>query len=88
MAYLLLYVDDIVLTASSESLLRRFIGLLSKEFAMTNLGQLHHFLGIQVQHQNGGLFLSQAQYINDILTRANMQNCKPSTTPADMGLQA
>jgi len=44
-AYLLLYVDDIVLTASSESLLRRIITSLQQEFAMKDLGALHHFLG-------------------------------------------
>ncbi|GKC40774.1 ribonuclease H-like domain-containing protein [Tanacetum coccineum] len=37
-AYLLLYVDDIVLTASSESLLQQIIRLLHQEFAMTDLG--------------------------------------------------
>nr|GEW58705.1 vegetative cell wall protein gp1-like [Tanacetum cinerariifolium] len=35
--YLLLYVDDIILTASSTSLLQRIISLLHAEFAMTDL---------------------------------------------------
>ena len=47
-AYLLLYVDDIVLTASSTSLLHDIIGRLHTEFAMTYLGALHHFLGYQL----------------------------------------
>ena len=42
-AYLLLYVDDIVLTASSQQLLQRIISSLQQEFAMKDLGQLHHF---------------------------------------------
>ncbi|GJW70603.1 ribonuclease H-like domain-containing protein [Tanacetum coccineum] len=45
-AYLLLYVDDIILTASSKSLLQQIIGSLHKEFAMTDLGSLNYFLGI------------------------------------------
>ncbi|GJS41949.1 ribonuclease H-like domain-containing protein [Tanacetum coccineum] len=44
-AYLLLYVDDIILTASSTSLLQRIISLLHAEFAMTDLGPLNYFLG-------------------------------------------
>jgi len=44
-AYLLLYVDDIVLTASSTDLLLSIIGRLHAEFAMTDLGDLHHFRG-------------------------------------------
>ncbi|GJW11697.1 ribonuclease H-like domain-containing protein [Tanacetum coccineum] len=39
-AYLLLYVDDIVLTASSESLLQQIIRSLHQEFAMTDLVEI------------------------------------------------
>lgn len=45
-AYLLLYVDDIVLTAFSMTLLQSIIAQLSREFAMTKLGALNYFLGI------------------------------------------
>ena len=47
--YLLLYVDDIVLTASSTVLLHRTITALRQEFSMKDLGDLHHFRGMQVQ---------------------------------------
>jgi hypothetical protein len=47
--YLLLYVDDIVLTASSTKLLQQNISALEREFSMKDLRQLHHFLGISVQ---------------------------------------
>jgi hypothetical protein len=57
--YLLLYVDDIVLTASSEPLLRRIIAALQQEFAMKDLGVLHHFLGVTVEHRPAGLLLHQ-----------------------------
>jgi len=58
-AYLLLYVDNIVLTASSTALLQQIIGRLHSEFAMTDLGTLHHFLCISVTRSADGLFLSQ-----------------------------
>jgi hypothetical protein len=58
-AYLLLYVDDIILTASSTALLQHIMTKLSSEFAMTDLGDLHHFLGIVVTRSTDGLFLSQ-----------------------------
>ncbi|GKA60475.1 ribonuclease H-like domain-containing protein [Tanacetum coccineum] len=57
-AYLLLYVDDIVLTASSETLLRQIITSLHQEFSMTDLGSLNYFLGISVSKDSLGLFLS------------------------------
>jgi len=82
-AYLLLYVDDIVLTASSPGLLRRIISALQQEFSMKDLGKLHHFLGMHVQQCGDGLFLSQRQYMQDILDRAGMAECKPCSTPVD-----
>jgi hypothetical protein len=57
MVYLLIYVDDIILTASSSELLRRTITALQREFAVKDLGPLHHFLGITVEHRPDGLFL-------------------------------
>jgi len=81
-AYLLLYVDDIVLTDSSPALLRRIILALQQEFAMKDLGELHHFLGMQVQCCGDGL-LSQRQYMLDILDRAGMTDCKPCSTPVE-----
>lgn len=81
-AYLLLYVDDIVLTTSSPRLLQSIIGQL--EFSMKDLGPLHHFLGMHVQHASSGLFLSQKHYILEILDRAGMADYKPCTTPVDI----
>jgi hypothetical protein len=82
-AYLLLYVDDIILTASTSALLAQIITLLNQEFAMSDLGALHHFLGVNVLRTDRGLFLSQQQYALELLDRANMKNCNPISTPID-----
>ncbi|GJX60940.1 ribonuclease H-like domain-containing protein [Tanacetum coccineum] len=74
-AYLLLYVDAIVLTASFEGLLQRIIRSLHQEFAMTDLGPLNYFLGISVTRDSLGLFLSQKKYAVEILEKAHMVNC-------------
>jgi len=80
--YLLLYVDDIVLTASSSALLQQTIQALQQEFSMKDLGELH-FLGMHVRRHGTGLLLSQRQYMLDILERAGMTECKPCSTPVD-----
>nr|XP_040246023.1 uncharacterized mitochondrial protein AtMg00810-like [Aegilops tauschii subsp. strangulata] len=82
-AYLLLYVDDIVLTASTPALLHRLQQLLFAEFSMKDLGPLHYFLGIAVTRTADGFFLSQRKYAEELLERANMTNCKPASTPVD-----
>ncbi|GJW33715.1 ribonuclease H-like domain-containing protein [Tanacetum coccineum] len=61
-AFLLLYVDDIVLTASSDRLLQQIIASLHREFSMTDLGALNYFLGISVTRDSSGMFLSQRKY--------------------------
>lgn len=82
-AFLLLYIDDIILTASSTPLLNTIISALRKEFSMTDLGVLHYFLGISVRKTSQGLHLSQEKYVYDILQRANMANCNSARTPVD-----
>jgi hypothetical protein len=57
-AYLLLNVDDIILTTSSSALLQHIMAKLHSEFAMTDLGDLHHFLGIVVTCSTDDMFLS------------------------------
>jgi hypothetical protein len=61
-AYILLFVDDIILVTSSVSLETKIMSHLSTEFAMKDLGPLTYFLGVSVKHSKEGLFLSQARY--------------------------
>eukprot|EP00253_Pinus_taeda_P024898 PITA_24898 len=57
------------------------------EFEMTNMGFLRYFLGIEVDQNENGIFISQARYINEVLGRFNMQECKAAITPTVMGLK-
>ncbi|GJY63626.1 ribonuclease H-like domain-containing protein [Tanacetum coccineum] len=51
-AYLLIYMDDIILTAPSLTLLQHIIASLHKEFDMTDLGALNYFLGISADRSS------------------------------------
>nr|GEZ08154.1 ribonuclease H-like domain-containing protein [Tanacetum cinerariifolium] len=82
-AYILLNVDDIVLTASSVHLLHQLIQSLHQEFSMTGLGSLNYFSGISVTRDSTGMFLSQRKYATEILERARMVGCNSSRTPID-----
>ncbi|KAK4341154.1 hypothetical protein RND71_039655 [Anisodus tanguticus] len=83
MAYILLYVDDIILTASSNNLRKSIMSLLSSEFSMKDLGPLSYFLGIVVTRHACGIFLSQRKHATEIIEWAFMSSCKSSLTPAD-----
>ncbi|GKC90604.1 ribonuclease H-like domain-containing protein, partial [Tanacetum coccineum] len=82
-AYLLIYVYDIVLTASSTNLLQRIISSLHKEFDMTDLWALNYFLGISVTRDSTCMFLSQKKYALEILDMVHMAKCNPTRTPVD-----
>ncbi|XP_066323653.1 uncharacterized mitochondrial protein AtMg00810-like [Miscanthus floridulus] len=47
------------------------------------MGPLHHFLDVTIERRDDSLFLSQRQYILDILDRAGMRDYKPCSTPMD-----
>nr|GEY74391.1 ribonuclease H-like domain-containing protein [Tanacetum cinerariifolium] len=81
--FLLLYVDDIVLTASPDCLLQQIIASLHRQFSMTDLSALNYFLGISVMRDSSGMFLSHRKYAMEILERAHMVGCNPSRTPVD-----
>ncbi|KAL8170291.1 hypothetical protein V2J09_022095, partial [Rumex salicifolius] len=80
-AYLLVYVDDIILTTLTAEFMKKIISALSRKFAMSDLGPLHYFLGISVKPQAKGIHLSQTQYAIKLLERANMSSCNPCKTP-------
>uniref|UniRef100_A0A2N9HE34 Integrase catalytic domain-containing protein n=1 Tax=Fagus sylvatica TaxID=28930 RepID=A0A2N9HE34_FAGSY len=81
-AYLLLYVDDIVLTSNTPAYLDHLITQLSTVFDLKDLGSLHYFLGLQVTRDSSGLYLNQAKYANDLLKKHNMLDSKPAKSPS------
>src|ERR1044072_5404797 len=80
--YVLVYVDDIILTGSSSVLIQKFITQLDLQFSLKQLGTLSYFLGIEVNSTSqGGLLLTQQKYIRDLLNKVKMLDCKPISTP-------
>jgi hypothetical protein len=80
-AYLLLYVDDIVLTSNTLIFLDTLIYHLSSIFELKDLRPLHYFLGIQVTRDSKGLHLSQTKYATALFQKHNMSITKPISTP-------
>lgn len=49
---------------------------IDREFTIKDLGEADFFLGIQLVHTNGGIWISQQIYITDILQEASMLGAK------------
>ena len=82
-----LYVDDLIFTGNNLNLLNEFRASMKKEFEMTDLGELHHFLGIEVHQGNAGIFISQEKYAKDILRKFKMENANSVSIPCVAGLK-
>ena len=82
---IIIWVDDIILAASNENMLRDEKSSLCNQFKMKDLGEISYFLGIEF-HRNGDSYcLSQEKYIDKLLERFNMSNCKPKGMPCEKG---
>uniref|UniRef100_A0A2N9HUX6 Reverse transcriptase Ty1/copia-type domain-containing protein n=1 Tax=Fagus sylvatica TaxID=28930 RepID=A0A2N9HUX6_FAGSY len=79
--FVLIYVDDIIITSPSPAAIDGLLSTLQSDFAVKNLGPLKFFLGIEVIPNAHGVILSQQRYIKDILTRTKMLEAKLITTP-------
>ena len=54
--YLLVYVDDIIITGNQPTLVDQFITRLAQQFSLKDLGSLTYFLGIEVVLHRQGIF--------------------------------
>nr|KAJ0224458.1 hypothetical protein LSAT_V11C100013840 [Lactuca sativa] len=81
LAYVLVYVDDIIITGNNQAAISSIINRLNSSFAIKDLGPLHYFLGIEVVHHQQNIVLSQRKYILEILQRSGLSDCKPACSP-------
>ena len=81
MVLVALYVDDLVITGN-ENLVTWTKSILSKQFEMKDLGDLQYILGILVERDKNGIYLSQVTYIEKVLATFGMEECKRVVTPA------
>ncbi|KAK2977435.1 hypothetical protein RJ640_028596 [Escallonia rubra] len=65
-----------------EEILRTKKNLLVR-FQMKELGQLKHFLGLEIDHTQEGIFLHQQKYSKDLLKKFGMPRCKPILIPIE-----
>jgi hypothetical protein len=77
---LLLCVDDLFITGAKR-LISSCKESLASEFEMTDIGLMYYFLGLEVWQEPGHIFLGQGKYVCEILSRFQMGDSRPMTTP-------
>jgi GR25 family glycosyltransferase involved in LPS biosynthesis len=81
--YLVVYVDDIVITGDDQEGIKDLKQHLFNHFHTKELGRLRYFLGIEVAQSHAGIAICQRKYVLDILEETWMLDCKPVDTPMD-----
>lgn len=79
--FVLVYVDELLITRSSFQSMSNLVLELCREFPITNLGSLKFFLGIEASFNTHDLLLTQQKYITDFLKKTNMHLAKSVKTP-------
>ena len=84
---IILYVNDLVIGGENLVKINRVKSLLSNKFEMTDMKELHYFLGIEVIRTPTGILISQWHYILNLLYKFRMAECKSVPTLLDRNLQ-
>ncbi len=83
--FIVVYVDDFILVCNNQNKLLQIKKELNKKFEMKDLGELHFFLGMEVERNRDEqlLHINQIKYLKKILKCFQMEECKPIGVPFD-----
>ena len=85
----LIYVDDLIILASLLAKLAWLKAKLKEEFELSDLGELKYCLGVEFERDREArtITMNQSKYIEEVLKRFNMEECKPIGTPLDVNVK-
>ncbi|CAB3252424.1 unnamed protein product [Arctia plantaginis] len=83
-----IYVDDIILATNDNAWMESIKGQLASVFEMKDMGNISNCLGIEFSRDNEyRVYLKQKLYVDKILERFGMSECKPAVTPIDVNVK-
>lgn len=86
--YLLVYVDDVLISGNNINDIEILKQHLKSEFEMSDCGPLQYYLGTKIEYDRlkGEMKLSQHTNIQRILKKFSMNDCNKTKTPMEKGL--
>ena len=85
---LLLYiVDDILIVSNNNEMINAEKKLLGQRFDMVDQGKLQYILGISIHRERAAktLEIKQSKYLESVLKKFDMENCKSVSAPLEPG---
>ena len=83
---LLLYMDDMIITGDDFSGIQELKDFLSQQFETKDLGHLSYFLGFEVTYSTDGLYITQAKYGFELLSRVGLTDSKTVDIPVEFNV--
>ena len=68
------YVNDIIFGLTKDELAHSFSKLMQDKFEISMIGELTHFLGLQIHQQDSGIFLSQSKYARNLVKKFGLES--------------
>jgi hypothetical protein len=86
---LLLYVDDIIVAATTEELCNKYMKSIAKMFRISYSGELREYLNILIQHdrEKRTIYMSQERYIIEMMEQFGIQADPKIKTPMQENLK-
>ena len=76
-----IYVNDIIFGSTKDELAHNFSKLMQAKFKMSMIGELNHFLRLQIHQQESGIFLSQSKYAKNLVKKFGLKSTSSVRTP-------
>jgi Reverse transcriptase (RNA-dependent DNA polymerase) len=67
----------LIFIKNDEKMMHEFKNDMMANYEMNDLSLLYYFLGIEIDHRNDGVFISQKKYVQNIFSNFNMENYNP-----------
>lgn len=83
--HLLVHVDDLLVAYNDEKLAEEAMTQVGMCFELKDLGEVRHYLGINVERSDGVFRISQEAYVDKIIKEAGLEDAKISRIPVDTG---
>ena len=86
MEIITVWVDDLLLFATSEELMNKMKSEIQSEWTVTDMGDPQKIIGIEITRNDDSIMISQQQYIENILRKEGMLDVNPVSMPMDLNI--
>jgi len=82
---IVIYVDDILIASQNPKWIEKTKKALAEDFEVKDFGLAKRCLGLEIIQNDNVISLSQGSYTRELLMRFGMNECKPASTPSEVG---